>query len=89
MRNGQYLQVATRLAKQHRERKATKMSAADLPGANEWKAMRPLANCSQNSLELGEVAGAESLLARLVVGDMVKVLDLCRRMKPDAHRSKA
>ncbi len=89
MCDSQDMQVRARLAEQYSEWKAPKMSATNLPSADERKAVRRLSNCSQNLLELGKIAGAKTLLAGLVVGDMVKMLDLCRRMKPDAHRSRA
>ena len=89
MCDGQDMQVQARLTEQYGEGKASKMSATNLPRANERKAMRLLDYGIQNSLELGKIAGAKAFLAGLVIGDMVKMLDLRRGMKPDAHRSRA
>lgn len=65
------------------------MSATNLCGVNEREAIWSSSDSSQDFFNLCEITRAKPGLEGLIVGDVVKVLDLRRRMEPDFHRSRA
>ncbi|MBA2678322.1 MAG: hypothetical protein H0U76_08015 [Ktedonobacteraceae bacterium] len=89
MGNGENLQTAFRLTKQNCDWKTPEVCGAGQRRADEREALRPLTNCDQDLLELGEVSSAKPGLTRLIIGDMVQVFDLRRGVEPNPHRSRA